>query len=98
MFRLVRLAALKDASYAFSSTYDGEVGASEERWRNGLIDRVRFVAEVDGVVVGTVLLCHRHHWMVHEGHWQLVKSDDGKILAIPPTVTFGPRRGDPTSR
>ena len=41
-----------------------------------------------------VLLCHRHHWMVHEGKWQLVKSDDGRVLAIPPTVTFGmPARG-----
>jgi Domain of unknown function (DUF222)/HNH endonuclease len=37
-----------------------------------------------------VLLCHRHHWMVHEGDWQLVRSDDGRMLAIPPTVTFGP--------
>ena len=36
-----------------------------------------------------VLLCHRHHWMVHEGNWQLVKSD-GRMLAIPPTITFGP--------
>jgi hypothetical protein len=31
------------------------------------------------------LLCHRHHWMVHEGNWQLVKTDDGQLLAIPPT-------------
>jgi hypothetical protein len=30
------------------------------------------------------LLCHRHHWMVHEGCWQLVKSDDGRFLAVPP--------------
>jgi hypothetical protein len=37
-----------------------------------------------------ILLCHRHHWMVHEGKWQLVRSDDGRMLAIPPTVTFGP--------
>jgi hypothetical protein len=37
-----------------------------------------------------VLLCHRHHWMVHEGNWQLVRSDDGRLLTIPPTVTFGP--------
>jgi hypothetical protein len=36
-----------------------------------------------------VLLCHRHHWMVHEGKWQLVRSDDGRMLAIPPTVRFG---------
>jgi hypothetical protein len=33
-----------------------------------------------------VLLCHRHHWMVHEGKWQLVKTDDEKILAIPPQL------------
>ncbi len=27
--------------------------------------------------------------MVHEGKWQLVRSDDGRMLAIPPTVRFG---------
>jgi hypothetical protein len=37
-----------------------------------------------------VLLCHRHHWMVHEGNWQLVRGDDGRMVAVPPTVTFGP--------
>jgi len=37
-----------------------------------------------------ILLCHRHHWMVHEGGWQLVRSDNGQLLTIPPTVTFGP--------
>jgi hypothetical protein len=36
-----------------------------------------------------ILLCFRHHWMVHEGRWQLVRADDGRILAIPPTVRFG---------
>jgi hypothetical protein len=36
------------------------------------------------------LLCYRHHWMVHEGNWQIVRSDDGRMLTIPPTVTFGP--------
>jgi len=36
------------------------------------------------------LLCGRHHWMVHEGNWQLVRGDDGRMLTIPPTVTFGP--------
>ncbi|MFI5283726.1 MAG: DUF222 domain-containing protein [Candidatus Dormibacterales bacterium] len=41
-----------------------------------------------------VLLCHRHHWLVHEGRWQLVKDDAGRRLAIPPTVNFGaPARG-----
>jgi len=36
------------------------------------------------------LLCYRHHWNAHEGNWQLVRTDDGRILTIPPTVTFGP--------
>ncbi len=30
------------------------------------------------------LLCYRHHWMVHEGEWQILRSDDGEILTIPP--------------
>jgi hypothetical protein len=37
-----------------------------------------------------VLLCHRHHWMVHEGNWQIVQGDLGGILVVPPTVSFGP--------
>ena len=32
-----------------------------------------------------VLLCHRHHWSVHEGGWQLVRADDRGMLAIPPS-------------
>src|ERR1700716_2643978 len=40
------------------------------------------------------LLCGSHHWMVHEGNWQIVRGDDGRMLTIPPTVTFGaPARG-----
>ena len=34
------------------------------------------------------LLCYRHHWNVHEGGWQVVRGDDGRIMTIPPTVTF----------
>jgi hypothetical protein len=30
------------------------------------------------------LLCYRHHWMVHEVGFQLVRVDDGTILTIPP--------------
>src|SRR6202790_1589738 len=37
-----------------------------------------------------VLLCHRHHWLVHDGGWQLVRGEDGKIVTIPPMITFGP--------
>src|ERR1700736_3826916 len=32
------------------------------------------------------LLCLRHHLMAHEGKWQLVATDDGRILAIPPQL------------
>ena len=37
-----------------------------------------------------ILLFHRHHWVVHEGGWQIIRSDDGHLLTIPPTLTFGP--------
>jgi hypothetical protein len=40
-----------------------------------------------------VLLCRRHHRMVHEGGWQLIKTDDEQIITIAPTVTFGLPRG-----
>jgi hypothetical protein len=36
------------------------------------------------------LLCTRHHWMVHEGNWQIIRDSDGRMLTIPPTVIFGP--------
>src|SRR5437899_2308343 len=35
-----------------------------------------------------VLLCYRHHWMVHEGDWQIVRTDVGSILTIPPITEF----------
>ena len=34
------------------------------------------------------LLCHRHHWMVHEGGWKLLRADDDRLLAIPPTYGY----------
>jgi hypothetical protein len=33
-----------------------------------------------------VLLCYRHHWMVHEGGWQLARADGDQMLAIPPQM------------
>jgi hypothetical protein len=48
-----------------------------------------------GELENQVLLCHRHHFLVHEGGWQLVKTDDGQIMPIAPTLTFGrPRAPD----
>ena len=40
-----------------------------------------------------VLLCRRHHRLVHEGGWQLIKRDDGELVTIAPTVRFGLPRG-----
>jgi hypothetical protein len=40
-----------------------------------------------------VLLCRRHHRMVHEGGWHLIKTADGNIVTIAPTITFGLPRG-----
>jgi hypothetical protein len=34
------------------------------------------------------LLCFRHHWKVHEGGWQLVRSADGVVSAIAPPQTY----------
>jgi hypothetical protein len=42
-----------------------------------------------------VQLCYRHHWNVHEGGWQVVKSDEGRILAIPPSHTYQSRARAP---
>jgi len=35
-----------------------------------------------------VLLCKRHHRMVHEGEWQLVRRN-GKVVPVAPAVNFG---------
>ena len=40
-----------------------------------------------------VLLCHRHHTLVHRYGWQVVRADDGAILTVPPLTTF-PRGPD----
>jgi Domain of unknown function (DUF222)/HNH endonuclease len=35
-----------------------------------------------------VLLCYRHHWLIHEGGWHLARAEKGGMLAIAPTPTF----------
>jgi hypothetical protein len=35
-----------------------------------------------------VCLCNRHHFLVHEGRWQLVRTEDGSLRAIPPLTSF----------
>jgi hypothetical protein len=39
------------------------------------------------------LVCYRHHLMVHEGRWQLVRTDDGRWLTVPPSTFFPMARG-----
>ncbi|HLY91263.1 MAG TPA: GNAT family N-acetyltransferase [Acetobacteraceae bacterium] len=50
----MRLAALKEAPYAFGSTYENERGHDEKWWRQRLAERTRFVAEIDGQAAGIV--------------------------------------------
>jgi len=54
---------------------------------------VHWLTGGDGELENQVLLCHRHHRMVHEGGWQLIKTDSGEVMTIAPTVTFGLPRG-----
>jgi hypothetical protein len=39
-------------------------------------------------VANLVLLCYRHHWMIHEGGWQLARDESGRMLAVAPTPIF----------
>ena len=39
-------------------------------------------------VANLVLLCYRHHWMIHEGGWQLAREESGRMLAVAPTPIF----------
>jgi hypothetical protein len=43
-----------------------------------------------------ILLCARHHWRVHEGHWQIAVAEDGRVLTIPPVDLYcrGPDSAD----
>ena len=48
----MRLTALKEAPYAFGSTWEHEKDRSEQDWRNSVASKVRLVAELDDRVVG----------------------------------------------
>ncbi len=53
-YREVRLAALRDAPYAFSSKLENEVTLGQEQWQQRLSARSQFVALIGGAVAGTV--------------------------------------------
>jgi hypothetical protein len=54
---------------------------------------VHWISGGDTNLANLVLLCKRHHRMVHEGGWQLVKTEDQQVAAVAPTTTFGATRG-----
>jgi hypothetical protein len=33
--------------------------------------------------------------MLHEGSWELIRSDDGRVIAVPPIADFVPDRARP---
>ena len=41
-------------------------------------------------------LCNRHHWLVHEGGCQLIRTEDGRFLVLPPPSDV-PRARPPTT-
>ena len=45
---------MREAPYAFGSTFEREANLPERQWRSALVQRTRFVAEIDGEVAGTV--------------------------------------------
>jgi hypothetical protein len=56
---------------------------------------VHWIREGPTDLPNLVLLCYRHHWMVHEGGCQLVRTGDDRMLLIPPSTGFGPRSRGP---
>ena len=56
---------------------------------------VHWIREGPTNLPNLVLLCYRHHWMVHEGGCQLVRTDDGRMMLIPSPTGFGPRSRGP---
>jgi hypothetical protein len=42
-----------------------------------------------------VLICHRHHWMVHEGGWTLVRGAGGEMLSVAPVARVASRARSP---
>ena len=53
IYRRVRLEALREAPYAFGSTYAREKDRPEADWRSAVKTRTRLVAESGATVVGT---------------------------------------------
>jgi len=46
-------------------------------------------AEGSTALENLVLLCHRHHRLVHEGGWQLIRTPDGTLATLAPVIDLG---------
>jgi hypothetical protein len=44
-----------------------------------------------------VLICLRHHWLVHEGGWTLVRGDSGEMLSVAPVARVVSRPRPPSA-
>ena len=73
-YRQVRLAALAEAPYAFSSTLDRERGLDEQNWRQRIESAATFMAWLDGEPVGTATGRVNKPGQDYDvaGSWQLV--------------------------
>jgi len=54
---------------------------------------VHWISGGETNLANLVLLCRRHHRMVHEGGWQLLRTEEQPIVVVAPTVWFGVARG-----
>jgi hypothetical protein len=45
---------------------------------------VHWIHNGPGDLPNLTLVCYRHHWMVHEGGWQIARTDEGRLVTIPP--------------
>ena len=51
---------------------------------------VEWVRDNGGTNVRTMLLlCYCHHWRVHEGGWQIARTDEG-VITVPPLSSYMP--------
>ena len=77
LYKQIRLAALKEAPYAFGSTYDSALERSDESWRAQVessaqgSDRATFIAFSDNVPIGIAALYRDKE-----------KRDTGELLQV----------------
>lgn len=43
------------------------------------------------------LVCRRHHWMLHEAGWQMVRGGEGGVTLVPPLPGYTPKARAPAA-